>query len=150
MEKTITCMNLENMNYVAFRHFYAKVQPKFDPKKSEQPYVYHKNTLKSIRSSLNKYLRDIGRYLDIVRDRSFTSANAILGGILKLNMKSGLSRPTQHKSVVNSTDLMKIFDYLSCVDNPVILIYRVWYDLSIHFVKDSPTFDEKLFRVFER
>ena len=144
MEKTLTCMKLENRNYVAYCDTsMLKSSQNLTPKRVSNPSSTIR-TLKSIRSSLNRHLKDIGRYFDIVRDRRFKSANAVLDGKLKLNMKSGLSRPTQHKSVVNSTDLMKISDYLSCVDNPVILRYRVWYDLSIHFVTRGLEFHQQL------
>lgn len=83
-----------------------------------------------------KKKKTVGRNFDIVRDKSFKSANVIFNGKLKQNIKSAFSRPTQHNTVVNTctNDLLKIDDYLSTVDNLFILQYRNWCALSNHFV----------------
>ena len=52
---------------------------------------YHKNTLKTIRGAFNRHLQDIGREIDIVRDKEFKSANRVLDGYLKQRLKSGSS-----------------------------------------------------------
>jgi hypothetical protein len=129
------------------RHFYAEVQPKLTTKKGNQYQEYGRNTLKSIRSSLNRYFNDIGRDFDIVRDRGFKSANAILDGKLKQIMKSGFSPPAKYKIVINIDDLLKISHYLnSFIDTPMVLRYRVWYELSIHFVSRGLEFHQQLKR----
>ena len=57
---------------------------------------YHKNTLKNIRSAINRHLNDIGRSVDIVRDKEFKPANQTLDGMLKKMTQIGASRPTKH------------------------------------------------------
>ena len=77
------------------KRFYAEVQPKNEDLSGCNE--YHKNTLKGIRAALNRHFNDIGREIDIVRDKAFKTANASLDGKLEYNLKSGLSRPTQIK-----------------------------------------------------
>ena len=59
------------------RWFYAEVQPK---EKENINKEFHKNTMKRIRSALNRHLSDIGRYVDIVQDKTFKQDNGILQG----------------------------------------------------------------------
>ncbi|XP_061185494.1 uncharacterized protein LOC133193549 [Saccostrea echinata] len=129
------------------RWFYTEVQPKLDSEKENkisQPQEYHKNTLKGIRSAISRHLSDIGRDFDIVRDKAFKQANGALTGKLKQNMILGLSRPTQHKAVVSPDDLSKISTYLTSSLDPVILRYRVWFNLSLHFVSRGLEFHHQL------
>lgn len=71
------------------RWFYTEVQPKPDfngEKENKMSNEYHKNTLKGIRSAINRHLSDIGRDMDIVHDKAFKQANGALAGKLKQNM----------------------------------------------------------------
>ena len=43
---------------------------------------YHKNTLKNIRSAINRHPNDIGSSVDFVRDKEFKPANQTLDGML--------------------------------------------------------------------
>lgn len=129
------------------RWFYTEVQPKPDfngEKENKMSNEYHKNTLKGIRSAINRHLSDIGRDMDIVHDKAFKQANGALAGKLKQNMALGLSKPTQHKAVVSPDDLHKISQYLSSISCPVILRYRVWFNLSLHFVSRGLEFHQQL------
>ena len=45
---------------------------------------YHKNTLKNSRAAINRHLNDIGRSVDIVRDKEYKTANQALDGMLNL------------------------------------------------------------------
>ncbi|KAK3089650.1 hypothetical protein FSP39_005342 [Pinctada imbricata] len=139
---TISPENLNNN----LRHFYAEIQPKPSEKENQEETSseYHKNTIKGIRSALNRHLNDIGRNIDIVKDKEFKQANAALQGKLKQNMQLGLSKPTQHKAVISPADLQKISTYLTSGVNPVLLRYRVWFDLSIHFVSRGLEFHQQL------
>lgn len=109
-----------------------------------QAQEYHKNSFKSIRAGINRHLRDLDRDLDIVRDKGFRKANDILDGKLKQNLQQGLSRPTKHKEVIPVSDLNKINTYLFSAHNPVILRYRVWYHIAIHFVTRGLEFHQQL------
>ena len=69
------------------RRFYCEAKPKNTAKRAEdltlaQSENYHKNSLKSIRSAINRHLQDLGRSIDIVRDKEFKSANNTLNGML--------------------------------------------------------------------
>ena len=90
--------------------------------------------MKSVRSAINRHIQDIGRDFDTVRDIRFNTAHNILDGKLRFNMREGLSRTTNHKDIISIPDLEKIKTYLFSENNPVLLRYRVWYILAIHFV----------------
>ncbi len=106
---------------------------------------YHKNTLRNIRAAINRHLQDIGIDIDIVRDKAFKASNNMLDAKLKSNLAQGLSVPTTHKAIISKYDLQKISTYLNCVNpNPIILRYKVWYDLAIHFVSRGQEFHEQL------
>lgn len=100
--------------------------------------------MKNIRAAINRHLSDLERDMNIVKDKEFKSANDTLDGKLKHNVKCGISKPTKHKEVITPEDLMRIREYLYSVDNPVILRYRVWYDIAIHFVTRGLEFHEQL------
>ena len=61
-----------------------------------------------MRSAINRHLRDLGRSIDIVRDKELKSANNNLDGMLKTRTKTGASRTTNHKAVIHSKDLERI------------------------------------------
>ena len=108
---------------------------------------YHKNTLKNIRSAINRHLNDIGRSVDIVRDKEFKPANQTLDGMLKKMTQIGASRPTKHKEVINPEDLSKIASNLRAVKfSPLVLRQCVWYHLSIHFISRGLEFHHQLRR----
>ena len=114
----------------------------------EQASEYHKNYLRCIRSAVNRHLQDLGRDIDIVRDTASKQANNTLDGKMKQNVRKGLSRRTQHKPIIPRTDLIKISSYLypktGTSLNPILLRYRVWYDLSLHFVSHGLEFHHQL------
>ena len=89
--------------------------------------------MKNIRAAINRHIQDLDWDFDIVRDKGFHKVNDI-DGKLKSSLQKGLSRPTKHKEIITLYDLEKITFYLYSVDNPVILRFRVWYNLAIHFV----------------
>ena len=91
--------------YDLLRWFYAEVQQKEKENKNQD---YHKNTMKGIRSALNRHLSDISRDVDIVHDKTFKQANGILQGKLKQNMQLGLFKPTQHKPIITRNDFQNI------------------------------------------
>ena len=125
------------------RRFYAEAVPKHADKRNQRMGAvggeYHKNTLKNIRAAINRHLHDVGLDFDIVRDKQFRSSNNMLDAKHKSNLKRGLSVPTIHRGIISESDLIKISSYLNVNNpNPIILRYKVWYDLAIHFV--SPDF----------
>ena len=112
------------------RKFYAGAQPKHLNKRAQsmpeqQTAEYHKNSLKNVRASLNRHLKDI----DIVKDTEFKAANAMLNAKLKFNLINGLSRPTRHHPIIPAADIIKMNKYLN-IDNPVALRFKIWYLLA--------------------
>lgn len=112
---------------IFLRKFYCEAKPKKTSSRKEkhlhvQAEHYHKNTLKNLRSALNRHLKDLGRNIDIVRYKEFKSANHTLDGMMKVMTKAGASRATQHKSVITSDDLKKKLLILSsCLIIPLVL-----------------------------
>lgn len=101
---------------IFLRKLYCEAKPKESSSRKEkhlhaQAEHYHKNTLKNLRSALNSHLQDLGRNIDIVRNKEFKSANHALDGMMKVMTKTGASRATQHKSVITSDDLKKNYSY---------------------------------------
>ena len=124
--------------------FYAEATPKVAEKRGNDE--YHKNTMKSLRSAINRQLRELDREIDIVRGREFRKSNDILDGKLKKNLREGKSKATKHKEVIPRNDLMQISSYLHGEDSPVVLRFRVWFILSMHFVTRGLEFHEQLRR----
>ncbi|XP_056001561.1 uncharacterized protein LOC130048610 [Ostrea edulis] len=123
--------------------FYAEARPKIASITTENT-EYHKNTMKNIRAAINRHLADLERDMNIVKDKEFKSANDTLDGKLKHNVKCAISKPTKHKDVITPEDLIKISEYLYSAENPIILRYRVWYDVAMHFVTRGLEFHEQL------
>ena len=67
---------------------------------------YHKNTLKNSRAAINRHLNDIGRSVDIVRDKEFKTANQTLDGMLKLEHQDFISTGSQVLSPGSSSVCM--------------------------------------------
>ena len=65
------------------RKFYAEAAPRNPSGRSkkmseEQSAEYHKNSFKNVRAAINRHMKDIGRDVDIVRDKEFKSSNGML------------------------------------------------------------------------
>lgn len=79
--------------------FYVEVRPK--PSNTADQDLYHRNSFLSIRAGINRFLSDIHRNIDIARDKEFKTANGVIDGMLKERTKTGLSKTTKHKEVIN-------------------------------------------------
>ncbi|KAL3871615.1 hypothetical protein ACJMK2_039604 [Sinanodonta woodiana] len=71
------------------RRFYAEAQPKNVSSRvtkmpANQAQEYHKNSLKNVRAAINRYLKDNGKDIDIVKDKEFKNANSMLNAKLKI------------------------------------------------------------------
>nr|XP_022306586.1 uncharacterized protein LOC111112973 [Crassostrea virginica] len=131
--------------------FYCEARPQ--PKKSqsheytEEPHLYHKNSLINIRAAINRHLADLRRDIDIVHDKEFKTSNGILDGLFKERTRQGLSKPTKHKAIIDEADLRKIYSYLQgAKTSPIILRQAVWYFLAVHFVSRGMEFHHQLQR----
>ena len=89
--------------------------------------------MKNARAALNRYFHEIGRNLDIVKDRDFQEANYMLDAKLKTNLKAGLSTPTEHTPIIPPEYMKDLFKYVS-TNNPLAMRYQVWYILSVQYV----------------
>lgn len=131
---------VEDLAYL-IRKFYCEARPK-ESKSREQnlpsnlSQVYHKNTLKSVRCAINRHLQDIGRSIDIVRDKEFKAANRTLDGMLKEMTRAGASRGTTHKEVIDTADIKKNSEYfVNHSENCAVTLRQcVWYNISLHFI----------------
>ncbi|XP_033725029.1 uncharacterized protein LOC117315013 isoform X2 [Pecten maximus] len=143
---TITAGELNEM----LSRFYCEARPKNVEKRTEnlpsqQAEVYHKNTLINIRGAINRRLTDLGRDIDLVKDKEFKPSNRIMTGLLKQRMRDGSSRPTQHKQIINEMDLSKISTYLSTAPSSAVVLRQcVWYYIAIHFVTRGLEFHKQL------
>ena len=83
----------EEMLGQVLRMFYCEASPQVSESRTKQlgtaAQSYHKNTLKNIRSGLNRHFGDLGRNIDIVYGASFKSANRPFGWIYEGTDKSG-------------------------------------------------------------
>lgn len=118
-------------------------------RKTDRCINYHKNSLKSIRSAIDRSLQDIRRSTDIVRDKEFKSANHTLDHtldwMLKAKIKKLVYQVTNHKSVTHSENLKQITTYFhSAPYNPIVLRQCVWYYSSIHLVTRGLEFHHQL------
>ncbi|XP_052799296.1 uncharacterized protein LOC128230908 [Mya arenaria] len=129
--------------------FYCEVTPQPSERRSTAfgagSKVYRKNSMKNIRSGLNRYLTDLGRDMDIVHGKSFKAANRTLDGFMKEQTKAGLSRPTHHKPIIEQSDLETISRFFANAPcSPIILRQCVWFQLALHFVSRGLEFHHQL------
>lgn len=131
-------------------HFYGEAKPKHLEKRAknmpnEHASVYHKNTLKNVRAALNRHIKNLNRQFHIVRDIEFRKSNIILDSTLKMMVRTGLSRATKHKEIIEIDDLQLISTYLfKDINDPILLRQRVWYCLAVHFVSRELEFHHQL------
>ena len=130
--------------------FYREARPQV---KEQEQQEYHRHTLKNIRGAVNRHLQDIGRNIDIVRDKEFKLANKTMDGVLKSRLHQTSVRP-HVKDLISTDDLDRIDSYLrSAPTDPILLRQCVWFQLSIHFVVQGHQFHKLLIKdsfVFNR
>ena len=121
--------------------FYCEARPQV---KDQEQQEYHRHTLKNIRGALNRHLQDIGRNIDIVRDKEFKLANKTMDGVLKSRLHQTSVRP-HVKDLISTDDLDRIDSYLRAAPtDPILLRQCVWFQLSIHFVVQGHQFHKLL------
>lgn len=102
---------------------------------------YHKNALKSVRSAINRHLKDIGRNIDIVEDKDFSYQIQCL--VLNLNSTYVMGCLVQ-LSIILLFRTLSFLEFLSTKNNIVALRFKVWYALTIHIVSCSIEFYQQL------
>ena len=72
-------------SYESFTLKHSRKMLKIELKKisDDQAAEYHKNTMRNIRSALNRHMKDIGRLVDIAKDNDFKTSNAMLNSKMK-------------------------------------------------------------------
>ena len=126
-----------NSNYEMFepeelcqvlRQFYAEVRQKNGNK-------YSRSGLTIIRASLQRHLTSppFNRNINIIRDREFQAANAVIQGQIKILRQSG-NDITKHKKPIDSEDMAKIRESFK-VETPAGLQNKVSFDLLLHFAR---------------
>ena len=121
--------------------FYCEARPQV---KDQEQQEYHRHTLKNIRGAVNRHLQDIGRNIDIVRDKEFKLANKTMDGVLKSRLHLTSVRP-HVKDLISTDDLDRIDSYLRAAPtDPILLRQCVWFQLSIHFLVQGHQFHKLL------
>ena len=121
--------------------FYFEARPQV---KEQEQQEYHRHTLKNIRGAVNRHIQDIGRNIDIVRDKEFKLANKTMDGVLKSRLHQTSVRP-HVKDLISTDDLDRIDSYLRAAPtDPILLRQCVWFQLSIHFVVRGHQFHKLL------
>ena len=137
----------EDLNRKLQKFYLAATPKEVEHRKKNMPELqaseYRKNTLKNVRAAINRHLKDIGRPFDIAKDKEFSTANKCLDGKILHNRRQGAYVPVQHKEIC-AADLLKIHIYLGTKTHPVILRYKVWFDLSFHFNPKTLAFHQHL------
>ncbi|XP_062606353.1 uncharacterized protein LOC134268175 [Saccostrea cucullata] len=122
--------------------FYCEARPKSN---NADETIYQKNTLRSIRSAINRHLFDLKRQIDIVKGEEFRASNGILEGLFKERKRLGLAKSTKQPPLIDPDDLKKISTYLQqAPESAVILRQAVWYFLTIHYVTNYMEFFHQL------
>lgn len=85
------------------------------------------------------------RNIDVFKDKEFKSSNGVLNGMLKERVKEGTSKATQHKHLIDKSDLEKLSTYFKdALSNPIILRCSVYFNLAIHFLSWGQEFHHQL------
>ncbi|XP_076586564.1 uncharacterized protein LOC143320627 [Chaetodon auriga] len=103
------------------RLFYASVQS------TKEGREYSVASLRSLRASINRHLRDV----NIISDTVFKSSNAVFKAILKRYRKSGKDTSFHHPRIPESDlEIIRCSSALS-PDTPLGLVRKVWFDIQL-------------------
>lgn len=95
------------LNTLLWRFYAEAILKQSEKQKPGQNIEYHKNSFKSIRSAIRRYIQVLRRDFYIVRGRDFRTGNKILDEKLKKNLQDGHSKPTQNKEIIPPRYLQK-------------------------------------------
>ena len=110
----------------ALRQFYGVVRNKDGSE-------YNHNTMRSIRSSMNRHIQAIPRSIDIIQDKEFVTSNTVFDGQLKKNKAEGKDQ-TQHKTPITDKDWKTLHDSDALSTKaPTTLQNKVLTNLLTHF-----------------
>ena len=112
------------------RRFYGEVRTK-----TGKP--YSRSSLIGLRSAIQRHLEGppYNRTIDIIHDSEFKPANLVFTGRLKVNRADG-NDVTRHKDPIEPGDVRKMYESkVLSNDNPQALQYKVFFEISLHFVR---------------
>lgn len=96
-------------------------------RKTDRYTNYHKNSLKSIRSAIDRSLQDIRRSTDIVRDKEFKSANHTLDHTLDWMLKAKKKNWCIKLPTTNLSLILKTLNKLLLTPIPLLII-QLFFD----------------------
>ena len=96
---------------------------------------------------INKHLkgRPYSVNFDIVTDERFRHSNECLEKQLKI--LKGIGRTITHKQPISISDLRKMYDTATLgKNNPLALLRKVWFEITLHFCHKGAESQEKLLK----
>lgn len=108
---------------------------------------YGRNSLFNLRAMINKHLKGkpYSADFDIVTDERFRSSNDTLEKQLKI--LKGIGKTITHKQPISIADLRKMYDSnVLGTGNPLALLRKVWFEITLHFCHKGSEPQEKLTR----
>ena len=95
---------------------------------------YEPNSLNSLHTSIDRYLRDKGYSLSIVRDREFLSSKSVLEGKAKIiRDNGGGKRPNRAHSLTEDEERVLWQCGQLGTKSPRALLNTIWWNLVQHF-----------------
>ena len=94
---------------------------------------YNANTIRGIRSSIARHLKNNKRDVDILKGKEFEQANMVFEGYLKRNKAEGLDK-TKHHETLSNADWAKLHDSIHLsTETPATLQNKVFVNIVTHF-----------------
>ncbi len=110
------------------RLFYAEVR-------NVNGQMYSKSTIVGLRAAIHRHIRasPYERNINILQDKDFHTANNVFMSMIRKLKKEGLDK-TKHHAAIPSRELEIIRESFD-TDNPLGLIRKVWFDLTLGFAR---------------
>ncbi|KAL9982445.1 hypothetical protein ACROYT_G004488 [Oculina patagonica] len=110
----------------------------FEEARNVEGKPYSRNTMKAIRSGLDRFLSGSPQRkpFSIIRDKAFKPANEALDASLKDLARQGLISSTKHKRPISSEDLEALYAANQLgLDSPESLVNTAWFYTALYFGK---------------
>ena len=127
---TVDLLSLEEADLDTYlEDFYANIR-------NQKSDTYKKNTLLSIRQSLNRYFRDSGKKFDIIKDPTFTKANNCFKALLRKTRIDGKGF-VKHHDAISVPDIRKMYnhEFLFNANTPMGLVNKVFFEIVLYFCR---------------
>ncbi|XP_056306979.1 uncharacterized protein zgc:174877 isoform X3 [Danio aesculapii] len=110
------------------REFYGSIR-------TSKGELYGISSYVGLRAGLNRYVNDppVSRAWNLMQDAEFRSANNVFKGVVKQIRRSGRDITTHYPPI--TPEDQHILKHSTALDpgNPKGLLYKVWYDIQLHF-----------------